>query len=155
MAGVPHVFWPAMAVRRTCRGVGAQLWLAVSPGQLWRRGEATSSCDSSAWRGGGVVGAVRLVLSSLSWLLGGGNFSEVGIARRLARKRELLSDDFAETCSVASSKPQGSRATAPAASLLPSRRSLAASPQVACSPMALRWSVLGDLVGFLEKSYSA
>jgi hypothetical protein len=136
-------------------GEGAQLWLAVYPGQLWRRGEAASSCGGSAWRGGGVVGAMRLILSSLYWLLGGGSFSKVGVARRLARKSELLSDDFAETCPVASSKPQGSRATASAASLLPSRRSLAASSQVACSPMALRWPVLGDLVGFLEKSYSA
>jgi hypothetical protein len=35
------------------------------------------------------------------------------------------------------------------ASLRLCRRSLAASPQVACSPVVRRWSELGDLVGFL------
>jgi hypothetical protein len=47
---------------------------------------------------------------------------------------------------------QGSRATAPQTSILLCRLSLAASPQVACSPVVLRWPEHGDLVGFLEKS---
>jgi hypothetical protein len=59
----------------------------------------------------------------------------------------------ATDCSVSATGPKGSRATAPEASIWPSRRSLAASPQVACSPVVLRWPELDDLVGFLEKSW--
>jgi hypothetical protein len=115
--------------------VGAPLWLVASPSRLWRQGGAASSCIGFAWRGVGVLGVVRLFLSSSSWLLGGGSFSEVGGARHLARDRELLSGDLWRL-SVASSGPQGSRASTPTTLIMSSWRSLVVLSQVACSLVA-------------------
>jgi hypothetical protein len=111
---------------------------------------AASSCIGFAWRGGGVLGAVRLFLSSSSWLLGGGSFSEVGGARHLARDRELLSDDLRRHAP----SPRPDLKVVELA--LPQLRSCCLGVLSPSCPkwLAPRWPELGDLVGFLEKSSS-
>jgi hypothetical protein len=115
--------------------LGTLSWLVVSPGRPWRRGGAASCSGGSAWqgRGGGGVGfsgrgvpvpslcADSMVEAVAQSLVVHGVLLELG-----ASLRRLVA-----ACSVASSGPEGSRATAPEASLCPCRISPASSPQVA------------------------